>query len=47
MDSRVTLRCLRIDLGGIAAAMRQLNGAQSCAMVKVDLEERETLLSFV
>ncbi|KAE8378091.1 hypothetical protein BDV26DRAFT_292570 [Aspergillus bertholletiae] len=47
MDSQVKLRGLRIDLGEIESAARQLNGVQSCAVVKLDLENKETLLAFI
>ncbi|OGM49923.1 nonribosomal peptide synthase [Aspergillus bombycis] len=47
MDSQVKLRGLRIDLGEIESAARQLNGVHSCAVVKLDLEDKETLLAFI
>ncbi|KAB8263063.1 hypothetical protein BDV32DRAFT_146854 [Aspergillus pseudonomiae] len=47
MDSQIKLRGLRIELGEIESATRQLNGVQSCAVVKLDLEDKETLLAFV
>ncbi|GAB1198114.1 hypothetical protein APSETT444_007422 [Aspergillus pseudonomiae] len=47
MDSQIKLRGLRIDLGEIESAARQLNGVQSCAVVKLDLEDKETLLAFI
>ncbi|RAH82036.1 putative nonribosomal peptide synthase [Aspergillus japonicus CBS 114.51] len=47
MDSQIKLRGLRIDLGEIESSARQLNGVQSCAVVKVDQGEKETLLAFI
>ena len=47
MDSQVKLRGLRIDLGEIESAARQLNGVQSCAVVKMELENKETLIAFI
>jgi amino acid adenylation domain-containing protein len=47
MDSQIKLRGLRIDLGEIESTARQLNGVQSCAVVKVDQGEKETLLAFI
>lgn len=47
MDTQVKLRGLRIDLGEIESAARQLNGVQSCAVVKLALEDKETLLAFI
>ncbi|KAL3458986.1 putative nonribosomal peptide synthase [Aspergillus heterothallicus] len=47
MDSQIKLRGLRIDLGEIESTARQLNGIQSCAVVKVDQGEKETLLALI